>query len=214
VTQIPEFEVRDLGRLAYVDALALQRALADARRRGEAPDTLLFVEHDPVITLGRARASKSHVIAPGDVPVVEVERGGDDTWHGPGQLVGYPVFLLAPGERDIHQVLRGLEGAIIDVLTALGLPAERVPPHTGVWCRGRKLASIGVAVSGWVTTHGFALNVSPDLCEFARIAPCGLEASVMGSIAALGREVPAHAWLVRELASAVGRHFRRVPRPT
>ncbi|TNF24209.1 MAG: lipoyl(octanoyl) transferase LipB [Deltaproteobacteria bacterium] len=209
--EIPQFVVRDLGTRDYADTLALQRQLAAARAAGDVPDTLLLVEHPPVITLGRRRTSRDHVLAPGDTPVVEVERGGDVTWHGPGQLVGYPIFLLAPHERDVHRVLRQLEQALIDVLVDLGLPAERHPPHTGVWCRGKKLASIGVAVSQWVTSHGFALNVAPDLDEFRRIQPCGLTPDVMGSIASLGVTPPDHDTLVVALADAVGRAFARLP---
>ena len=212
MSEIPEFDVCDLGVRDYLATLADQRARVEARRRGEVPDALWLVEHPAVITLGRRRESRSHLVAPGAVPVVEVERGGDVTWHGPGQLVGYPIFFLREGERDVHRVLRQLEGALIATLAGFGLEAGRREGHTGVWCRGVKLASIGVAVSGWVTSHGFALNVAPDLGEFARIQPCGLEASVMGSIASLGMHPPPRAALVAALAVAVGEAFGRAPR--
>jgi len=209
--EIPHFVVRDLGTLDYPAALAFQRRLAGERADGHAPDTLLLVEHPPVITLGRRRTSRDHVVAPGATPIVAVERGGDVTWHGPGQLVGYPIFLLRPDERDVHRVLRQLEQALIDVLSGLGLPAERQPPHTGVWCRGKKLASIGVSLTRWVTLHGFALNVDPDLDEFRRIQPCGLAPDVMGSIASLGASPPRRSDLVDAVADAVGRAFGRRP---
>lgn len=207
--EIPSFVAIDLGTRDYAACLALQHRLAAARADGDGVDTLLLVEHPTVITLGRRRASRDHVITPGDVPVVQVERGGDVTWHGPGQLVGYPIFALAPDERDVHRVLRDIEQALIDVLAALGLPAGRREGHTGVWCEGRKLASIGVAVSRWVTSHGFALNVDPDLGEFRRIQPCGLPADVMASIASLGVTPPPRAALVASLADAIGARFGR-----
>jgi lipoyl(octanoyl) transferase len=170
---------------------------------------LLLVEHDPVITLGRSRASRSNVLLAGDIPVVQVERGGDATWHGPGQLVGYPILRLDPTERDVHAILRNLEDAMIATLVAVGLPGERRAGFTGVWCRGKKLVSIGVAVHGWVTFHGFAVNVDPDLQGFARLNPCGLEAGVMGSVASLGGEVESAPWLKHRVAVEVARAFGR-----
>ncbi|MCF6286751.1 MAG: lipoyl(octanoyl) transferase LipB, partial [Candidatus Hydrogenedentes bacterium] len=123
--------------------LELQRALAAARVRDEVGDTLLVVEHEPVFTLGRRRSSAGNVLDPGDTPVVAGERGGDVTWHGPGQLVAYPIFKLRPGERDVHAVLRRLETAVIGVLAELGLSGERRAGATGVWCQGKKVASLG-----------------------------------------------------------------------
>jgi len=216
----PVMEVRDLGRAPYEATLALQHRLVTERQAGAIPDTLLLVEHPPVITLGRGRASAAHVLAPGDTPVVQVERGGDVTWHGPGQLVGYPIVLLGERERDVHAFLRGLEQAFIDLLAGLGLDALRRPGHTGVWARARaiapgapadpnKLVSLGVAVRGWVTFHGFALNVDCDLDAFTRIQPCGLDARVMGSLASLGVAVPPPAALRGavgdRVAAALGR---------
>lgn len=203
------FEVRDLGRMDYADALALQRELVDQRRAGEIPDTLLLVEHDPVFTLGRRRGSEANVLLAGDTPVVQVERGGDVTWHGPGQLVGYPIFKLAEPERDLHLVLRRLEDALIAVLAQCGLQAGRKSEHTGVWCQGSKLVSLGVAVYGWVTYHGFALNIDCDLGWFRRINPCGLGSEVMGSIAALGGEVKPLDEMKRLAADAIGAAFER-----
>lgn len=201
--------VRDLGTVPYADALALQQRLVDERIADLIPDTLLLLEHPPVITLGRRRGAAGNVVAAGDTPVVEVERGGDATWHGPGQLVGYPIFKLAERERDLHRVLRRLEDAAIEVLAALGLPGERKAGHTGVFVRDRKLVSFGVAVRGWVTYHGFAINVEPDLSQFTRINPCGLEARVMGSVASLGGRVPPRDELLAIASRAVARAFER-----
>lgn len=206
---VPPIRVVDLGRLDYISALAQQKTLLAARQGNTGEDTLLLVEHDPVITLGRSRASRSNVLLAGDIPVVQVERGGDATWHGPGQLVGYPILRLDPTERDVHAILRNLEDAMIATLVAVGLPGERRAGFTGVWCRGKKLVSIGVAVHGWVTFHGFAVNVDPDLQAFARLNPCGLEAGVMGSVASLGGEVESAPWLKHRVAVEVARAFGR-----
>jgi lipoate-protein ligase B len=162
-----------------------------ARQREEIPDTLILVEHPDVLTLGRG-SHRENLVAPGDIPIFEVERGGDVTYHGPGQLVGYPIFLLRAPERDLHVYLRNLEEALIQTLGELGLSCARRAGWTGVWDHAaeRKLASIGVAVKRWVTLHGFALNVSTDLGRFAAINPCGLEAGVMTSVSTLlGRPV-------------------------
>lgn len=206
--------VRDLGLLSYPAALEIQEALVAERQRGEGCDTLLFVEHPPVFTVGRRQSARGNLLAPGDTPVVEVSRGGDVTWHGPGQLVGYPVLALAEGERDLHEVLRRLEGAIIEAiaesLVGVEQKADRREGYTGVWCAGKKLASLGVAVRGWVSFHGFALNVDPDLSWFQRINPCGLESDVMGSLASLGATLPEPAALRRDLAAAIARAFGRV----
>lgn len=207
--------MRDLGRMPYDEALALQHALVAQRQADAIPDTLLLVEHPAVITLGRRRDSQSHVLAAGDTPVVQVERGGDVTWHGPGQLVGYPIFLLREHERDAHGPLRALEDAFIALLSTYGIAAQRKPGHTGVWATSRvattpqKLVSLGLAIHGWVTFHGFALNVDCDLGEFARIQPCGMEARVMGSLASLGATIPAPATLHREVAGAIAAAFGR-----
>jgi len=182
----------DLGRREFGEVWALQRELVAARQRDEIADTLLLVEHPHVITLGRG-THRENLLVPGDTPVFEIERGGDVTYHGPGQLVGYPIFLLRHPERDLHVYLRNLEEALIRALARFDIVAGRKEGWTGVWnaTADRKLASIGVAVKRWVTLHGFALNVSTDLARFSAINPCGLEASVMGSMQALlGRDVP------------------------
>ena len=181
--------VIDLGRRAYGGVLALQRELCRRRVTGEATeDTLLLVEHEPVITLGRGTRAASLPIPSAElerrgVEVAEVERGGDVTYHGPGQLVGYPILDLAGHRKDLHWYLRSLEDALVLGLGRQGIEAERRPGLTGVWTAGRKIASIGIHVKQWVTFHGFALNVSTDLSAFDLIVPCGLEGVVMTSVA-------------------------------
>jgi lipoate-protein ligase B len=197
----------DLGTREYADVWALQLEMVKQRQRGEIPDTLLFVEHPHVITAGRS-AKRDNLIDLGDTPLFEIERGGDVTYHGPGQLVGYPIFLLRDDERDLHVYLRNLEESIIRALAGFGLEATRKPGWTGVWnaAAERKLASIGVAVKRWVTLHGFALNVATDLGRFAAINPCGLDAAVMGSMAGeLGRpiEMAAVKSVVRDAVAGV-----------
>jgi lipoate-protein ligase B len=184
-------QVLDLGTREFGEVWALQKELVGQRQRDEIPDTLLLVEHPHVITLGRG-THKENVLSPGDTPLYEIERGGDVTYHGPGQLVGYPIFLLRQPERDLHVYLRNLEEALIRALARFGIAGERKAGWTGVWTSGgaHKLASIGVAVKRWVTLHGFALNVGTDLARFAAINPCGLEATTMGSMESiLGRAV-------------------------
>jgi lipoyl(octanoyl) transferase len=177
--------VVEAGRMPYYRALGWQRALAQARIDGRLEeDLLLLLEHPPVVTLGRT-AQGAHVLRPEGVDVVEVERGGDVTFHGPGQLVGYPIFDLRghPYRQDLHWYLRTLEDALVVALAELGIPAERRAGFTGVWTEGRrKIASIGVHVKQWVTWHGFALNVTTNLSEFERIVPCGIPGVEMTSV--------------------------------
>ena len=151
----------------------MQLELVEARQRDEIPDTLLLVEHPHVITRGAAARKRDNLLDVGDTPLYEIERGGDVTYHGPGQLVGYPIFLLRDDERDLHVYLRNLEEALIRALARFGIAGTRKPGWTGVWnaAAERKLASIGVAVKRWVTLHGFALNVATDLARFAAINP-------------------------------------------
>jgi lipoate-protein ligase B len=193
----------DLGTRAFADVWKMQLELVAARQRDEIPDTLILVEHPDVITLGRG-AKRENVLRPDGIPIFEIERGGDVTYHGPGQLVGYPIFQLREGERDLHRYLRGMEEALIRAAADLGVTGGRRDGWTGVWVGDGKLASIGVAVKrGWVTLHGFALNVSTDLSRFAAINPCGLDAAVMTSLSrCLGREVT-----VAEAATAVSARF-------
>jgi lipoyl(octanoyl) transferase len=191
VSDVHAARLLDLGTREYGEVWALQRDLVAARQRDEIADTLVLVEHPHVITAGRS-AHRENLLGVGDVPLFEIERGGDVTYHGPGQLVGYPIFLLRPDERDLHRYLRNLEEALIRAIGTFGLAGDRKAGWAGVWTVGgaRKLASIGVAVKRWVTMHGFALNVSTDLGRFAAINPCGLDASVMASVSGeLGRPV-------------------------
>jgi lipoyl(octanoyl) transferase len=178
-------EVIQAGVVPYAEALEWQRGLAQARIERRIPhDVLLLLEHPPVVTLGR-NSRTTHVLRPAGVDVFEVERGGDVTFHGPGQLVGYPILDLTGYKQDLHWYLRTLEQALIGALGMLGIPAERNPGYTGVWTNGggRKIASIGIHVKQWVTWHGFALNVTTDLAHFDRIVPCGIPGVVMTSVA-------------------------------
>ena len=177
-----------LGTVPYEIALELQRDLARRRIAGEIDeDVLLLLEHPPVVTLGRT-AKEAHIVSTPDrlrargVEVYEVERGGDVTFHGPGQLVGYPIFDLKRHRRDLHWYLRQVEEALIVALANTGIEAERNTGYTGVWTRGRKIASIGVHARDWVTWHGFALNVSTDLSFFDLIVPCGIPQVQMTSV--------------------------------
>jgi len=198
--------IEDLGRLPYGEALERQRVAVAARRAGTAPDVLLLLEHPPVVTLGRSareenlRLSRSALVRRG-VEVHEVARGGDVTYHAPGQLVGYPILdLSARDARDVPAYLRGLEAALCDALEALGVRPRLQGGYTGVFVEPgsgasegppRKIASIGVALRGWVTCHGFALNVDLDLMGFESIVPCGLRDVVMTSVRQeLGAEAP------------------------
>jgi lipoate-protein ligase B len=180
---------RDWGPTDYADALARMRELRAARRRGEIPDTLLLTEHAPVITVGVGGADPASL--PSGIPVVNVERGGMATYHGPGQLVGYAIVDLAARGNDVRRFVHDLEEVVALALATVGVPAARVAGKRGVWVDGRrKIASVGVAVEEWVTFHGFALNIDVDLAEFARFDPCGLPGSIMTSVAReLGRPV-------------------------
>jgi lipoate-protein ligase B len=179
--------VLDLGRMEYRKALELQRKLAGQRARREVPDILILLEHDHVITLGRKTTPEN--FRPQDVPVFEVERGGDATYHGPGQLVGYPILLLE--DHDVRRHVRNIEEALLKAVRRFGVEGERLDGHPGVWVLGRKLASVGVAVTNWVTYHGFALNVNTNLSYFNLIRPCGLNPEMMTSMEQLtGEKVP------------------------
>ena len=173
----------DLGRTAYPEAIERMESVLDDRIHGRCEDTLITVEHDPVFTLGRERTAAANVLAAGDVPVVEVRRGGDVTFHGPGQLVGYPIFQLPEHRHDLHGYLRGLEQVLIDTLDELGVVGGRDPRNTGVWVGGKKIAAIGIAARKWVTWHGFALNLTTDLAYYDRINPCGMDAGLVTRLA-------------------------------
>jgi lipoate-protein ligase B len=184
------------------------------RQRGEAPDTLLLVEHPPVFTLGR-RAERDNILVPAErlremgIEVAEIERGGDVTYHGPGQVVGYPIMDLRGHGRDLGAFLRGLEEVLIRALASYGVSAGRQPPMTGVWVGDEKIAAIGIAVSRWVSYHGFCLNVAPDLGHFALIHPCGIRdrgVTSMEKLMGAGR-VPPLGEVEREVARAFGEVF-------
>ena len=196
-----ELGVVGLDRMTYAEALALQRSLAQRRIEGAVDrDLLLLVEHNPVVTVGRSVGDGSPrptaaALTRRGVELFEVERGGDVTFHGPGQLVGYPIFNLAEHRQDLHWFLRTLEGAVITALGELGVPGERREGYTGVWTSGRKIASIGIHVKQWVTWHGFALNVTTDLSYFDLIVACGIPGVVMTSVhQALNERAPRDLW--------------------
>jgi len=174
---------KDLGEIEYGAALSLQESLIESKRQEYFPDILLFVEHPHVITLGRG-GKASNVVNAGDVPVFRSSRGGDVTYHGPGQMVVYPIIdLKSKLRKDVHRYLRYLEQAAIRTLKSFGITAERNPPWTGIWIGKKKIAAIGVAVRRGVTYHGLALNVNTDLSHFERIVPCGLSWSDVTSMA-------------------------------
>ena len=190
-----------LGRMPYGEALTLQRDLAARRIAGTVPhDLLLLVEHPPVITLGRGFRAEhlpttTEALTARGIEVHEIERGGDVTFHGPGQLVGYPIFDLKTHRQDLHWFLRQMEQALIDALADVGVPGGRVDGYTGVWTGGRKIASIGIHVRQWVTWHGFALNVTTDLSYFDLIVPCGIPDVTMTSVQReLGGRAPRDLW--------------------
>jgi lipoyl(octanoyl) transferase len=191
-------EVRRLGVIGYGEGLELQQSLVEQRKAGSIPDQLLLLEHPPVITLGvKTRNDRGHIVASADslarqgVEVFETGRGGDVTYHGPGQLVGYPIIDLKPDRCDVHRYVRDLEEVLIRTAAAFGIDAGRSPGLTGVWVGQDKLAAIGVRISRWVTSHGFALNVTTDLSHFDFIIPCGIVGRGVTSIQRLlGRPVP------------------------
>lgn len=176
-------EWRDLGRIRYGEALRIQRELVEKRKQGAIPDQFLLLEHPHVITLGRNGRLENLLASPAileraGIEFFHTDRGGDITYHGPGQVVGYPILDLRDWRRDVVAYVRGLEEVIIQALARFGLHGERVAGRTGVWIEGRKIAAIGVHVSRWVTSHGFAFNVCTDLSYFRYIVPCGLAAPV------------------------------------
>jgi len=212
-----------LGPTPYPDGVRLQLELLRARAADRTGDWLLFADHPPVLTIGRGGGADNlradaATLARRGVALHEASRGGDVTWHGPGQLVGYPIVGLEAFDRDLHRYLRTLEQALIRVLAGFGLEAGTVPGRTGVWIDGRKIASIGIAVRAWVAYHGFALNVNPDLSYFDLIHPCGLRGVRMTSLAAeLGDRAPGIAEVreaaARELAAGFGMQLRWAARP-
>jgi lipoyl(octanoyl) transferase len=208
-----QVEIRRLGLVDYRSGLELQRTRVDQHKRGEIGDQLLLLEHPDVITLGvKTRSDRSHVLetpeslAARGVAVFESGRGGDVTFHGPGQLVGYPILDLKPDRCDVHRYVRDLEEALIRAVGEFGVSAGRVGGLTGIWVGQDKLAAIGVRISRWVTSHGFALNVTTDLSRFGLIVPCGIPDKGVTSLARLlGHPVP-----MPEVEEAVVRGFRAV----
>ena len=205
----PPIAAQDLGRISYKEALELQHRTVSARAANQTGDIIYFAEHEPVLTLGRAgraeslRASEALLRARG-VEVVPVERGGDITYHGPGQIVAYPILTLGslPHGRDLHRYLRDLEEVVIRALSAYGIRASRHPEYTGVWVQDRKVAAIGVAVRRWITFHGFALNVDPDLSHFDWIHPCGIRHLGVTSMQVLLGEAPPRAEVLARIRDA------------
>jgi lipoyl(octanoyl) transferase len=201
----------DLGRLDYDAAFALQKREVERLQRDDGDDVLLFVEHPHVITVGRnadgsALVSDRRLIEARGARVVATDRGGDVTYHGPGQMVGYPILRLANGRRDIRRYVADLEEVLIDAVADFGIEAARHPVHRGVWVDDRKIASLGIRISRWVTMHGFALNVSTDLSFFSLMNPCGIMGCTMTSMEKeLGTAVAMAAVRDRVIA-----HFGRV----
>jgi lipoyl(octanoyl) transferase len=211
-------EIRRPGILPYAEGLELQSRLVAERKAGLIPDQLLLLEHPPVITLGvKTRNDRSHVIGTHDmllargVEVIETGRGGDVTYHGPGQLVGYPIVDLKPDRCDVHRYVRDLEEVLIQALATLGVEAERSQGLTGVWVESDKIAAIGVRISRWITSHGFALNVNTDLAHFDLIVPCGIRDRGVTSLQrVLGRTVEMAA-VEQAVTGAFGEIFARQP---
>ena len=202
---------RDLGRLEYSEAVELQKALVAERKRGEIPDQLLFVEHPHTITLGRNGhlenlLAQEEVLARAGIAFHHTDRGGDITYHGPGQIVGYPIVDLREWKRDVVAYVRAMEQVMIEALADFGIAAGPVSGMTGVWTEGKKIAAIGVHISRWVTSHGFALNVTTDLSYFQYIVPCGLVKPVT-SMEALGAGA-AREGVMGRLAFHFGRVFQ------
>ena len=204
-------EIVDLGRMRYGDALTVQQRLVEQRKSGEGTDTLLFVEHPHVVTMGRNAKEQNllasqEILARTGIEYFETDRGGDVTYHGPGQLVGYPVLDLREWRRDVHAFFAGVEQSLIDALAGFGIAAGRIPErgYEGVWVNGAKIAAIGIHISRWITSHGFALNVETDLSYFRYIVPCGLTRPVC-SLRSLGCQASRE-----EVMTAVATSFARV----
>ncbi len=205
--------VRRLGVVAYSEALELQKSLVEQRKADEIPDQLIFLEHPPVITLGvRSRNERSHVLetpaglAAQGVELFETGRGGDVTYHGPGQLVGYPILDLKPDRCDVHRYVRDLEETLIRAVATFGVTAGRSPGLSGAWVGEDKLAAIGVRIARWVTSHGFALNVTTNLQHFSLIVPCGISGKGVTSLEKLmGRPVA-----MADVQAAVAQAFAAV----
>jgi lipoyl(octanoyl) transferase len=215
-------EVRRLGLVPYADGLELQRSLVEQRKADRIPDQLLLLQHPPVITLGvKVRNDRSHVLASEEeldhagVELFESGRGGDVTYHGPGQVVGYPIIDLRPDRCDVHRYVRDLEQVMIATAAAFGVDATRVAGVTGAWVGSNKLAAIGVRISRWITSHGFAFNVATDLAHFGLIVPCGIADRGVTSLSnLLGRAVgqdEVEGAVIRSFADVFDRHVAELP---
>jgi lipoyl(octanoyl) transferase len=206
-------DVKRLGVVPYAEGLELQKQLVERRRAGEIPDQLLLLEHPAVITLGvKTRNNRSNIVAAPEaleaegVEVFETGRGGDVTYHGPGQLVGYPIIDLRPDRCDVHRYVRDIEEVMIRTAAAFGIEAGRLPGLTGAWVGNEKLAAIGVRIARWITSHGFAFNVNTTLDHFDFIVPCGISDKGVTSLQQLlGHPVP-----MVEVEAAAERAFREV----
>ena len=210
--------VRRLGVVPYAEGLALQQELVSARKADRIPDQLLLLEHPPVITLGvKVRNDRSHVLASeqllddAGVELFETGRGGDVTYHGPGQLVGYPIIDLRPDRCDVHKYVRDLEEVMIAAAAVFGVSAARVAGLTGAWVGRDKLAAIGVRISRWITSHGFAFNVDTDLSHFSLIVPCGIEDRGVTSLGRLLGRPPAMTAVEDAVIAAFAATFDRDP---
>ena len=208
-----DMQVRRLGSVTYSDALDLQKQLVEERKADSIPDQLLLLEHPPVITLGvKTRSDRSHVVATPEiledegVQILESGRGGDVTYHGPGQLVGYPILDLRPDRCDVHRYVRDLEETLIQAVLTFGIVAHRAPGLTGAWVGNDKLAAIGVRIARWVTSHGFALNVSTNLSHFDFIVPCGIADKGVTSL----EKLTGNRLAMRNAEDAVALAFARV----
>ncbi|MEO0509197.1 MAG: lipoyl(octanoyl) transferase LipB [Verrucomicrobiota bacterium] len=206
-----EFEIIDWGRTVYAEAFNKQKERVELRKTDACADALIFTEHDPVFTMGLRKGADQHLIwnraqlAEQGIEVFQSNRGGDITYHGPGQIVGYPILSLTH-QKDLHAYLRNLEEIVIRTLAVFGLEATRRDGKTGIWLEARKICAIGVAVKSWVTYHGFALNVNPDLSHFDGIVPCGI---TDGTVTSLANELD-HSVESTEVKAALAVEFQRV----
>jgi len=209
-------QIRRLGLVPYAAGLELQRQLVDDRKADRIPDTLLLLQHPHVLTIGVKKDGRSHILAPPDrlaslgVEVFETGRGGDVTYHGPGQLVGYPIIDLNPDRRDVHKYVRDLEAVMIGVCADYGLEAERVKGFSGAWIGDEKIGAIGVRISRWITSHGFAFNVATDIDFFNLIVPCGIADKGVTSLAAKLGRAPAMTEVEDRFAARFAGVFERI----
>ena len=210
-----ELQVRRLGQIPYAEGLELQRALVEERKADRIPDTLVLLQHPHVVTIGVKKEGRSHILATPErlsslgVEVFETGRGGDVTYHGPGQLVGYPIVDLNPDRRDVHRYVRDLEEVMIRVCADYGIAAGRVKGFSGAWVGDAKIGAIGVRISRWITSHGFAFNVTTDVAFFDLIVPCGIADRGVTSLAAQVERQPSMSEVedrvVEQFAAVFGR---------